>query len=197
MTTTEQKIIEWRPMDDFNMLDTRDFKDYPLYDTPPYVLKFKFSNVEKLVLRGLVIDIMGWNLAECQTNILFSKIDITKNNTELYSTYTGGTVGKNNLVFGFVSDMVLQPNDIIYITFFPMCSVHMVDIERVVFIVTASTSNNKKKPHNPPKPNPIVVKPPTNDYWYIYVIFACLFSILFLSILLTMMHQKKKQIVVA
>lgn len=78
--STENIVTEWRPAEGFNLLDFRDFKNFPQYDIPPYVLKFRFSSMQKpLELVGIGIHLMGWNIPECRTDTLFSKIQISKN----------------------------------------------------------------------------------------------------------------------
>lgn len=192
-------ITEWTPFDGFNIMDFRDFQSFPQLENPPFVFKFRFSSIqEPLVLKGVVIDMTGWNIPECKTKTLFSKIQVSKNGfQDVYLNKSGGKSGKNHLTLPFDRDMkLLSPQDVLLMSLFPMCPVSMVDVERILFL-TDGGSNPTPKPTPPPdiidnddaedtnKP------PPFNKYWYIYATIFGMIVMLLLSVLLTAMRQPR------
>lgn len=200
---TENILTEWKPMEGFNILDFRDFKDFPLYDTPPYILKFRFSSIqEPLELKGLGIDLMGWNIPECQTETLFSKIQVSKNNfQDVYYNQSGGKMGENRLVLRFEKTMVLRsPNDILMVAFFPLCPVHMVDVGKVEFLTITDTTTkppvlDDKKDNTKEKEEILsrLTDPrPLGHFWYIYATLFVMVLLLMICLLFMTINQKKK-----
>lgn len=192
---------EWRPPEGFNILDTRNFNDFPQYEIPPYVLKFDFSS--PVVLRGVSLDFMGWNIPECRTETLFSKIQISKNGWyDIYYDRSVGHMGMNkNLVLDFIKDMFLSTNDNMFITLFPQCPVHMVDIDRVGFLSipgpdTIPVNNTTTcSPTCPQQQFPIFFSP--ERYWYLYATLFFMVILLMLSLLfMTLRPQPTYRLIV-
>jgi hypothetical protein len=199
---TTNSLTEWTPEDSFNILDFRDFKNFPQYENPPYVLKFRFSSIQApLEIKGIVIDFMGWNIPECQTRTLFSKIQVSKNGfQDIYYNQPGGEIGRNHMTLQFEKNMVLRyPKDVLLISFFPLCPVHMVDIEKIVFLTSGGGTPSSPTTQPPDiidnggkNDNPIKVLTIDNQYWYIYATIFVMLLLLLLSLLFTTMSQSKK-----
>lgn len=202
--TDDMIVGEWKPTDDFNILDVRDFQNFPQYDTPPYVLRFNFTSMP-VEFYGILLELMGWNIPECQTSLLFSKIQVSKNGFhDVYYSKQGGVMGKNNkLTLKFDRNMkIVSLNDVMFITLFPFCPVHMISIERIGFM--SNTTLIVKPPpviekEEKKDDNPILLKPSTlSDYWYIYVTLVIMILFLMISLLFMVMKTstKKKYILV-
>lgn len=198
----ENILTEWKPREGFNILDFRDFQTFPQYDPAPYVMKFGFTGISNpLQLKGVSIDFSGWNIPECQSDTLFSRILISKNGfQDIYYNQPGGTMGQNHNVIQFKKNMVLRSNDLLIITFFPLCPVHMVDLDKIVFLTVLPAP----KTTDPPaiiNDNPTPVKPvsiisavqPARDYWYIYATIAGMIMLLLLSILFITINGRRRK----
>jgi hypothetical protein len=209
--STENMIVEWRPTDSFNILDFRDFQSFPQYGIPPYVLKFRFSSLqEPLEIAALTIHFMGWNIPECRTDTLFSKVQVSKNGfQDIYYNQPGGKTGENNVVFQFEKKLVLRtPDDVLVVAFFPLCPVHMVDVDAIFFLTEENVrnitstpppaiiindnnnDNNEKTKQNPIK---LITNPqPFDHYWYIYATIFGMILLLLISLLFITINQPKK-----
>lgn len=206
MNTYEaSSLTGWTPDKGFNILDFRDLENFPQYYTPPYVLKFNFTNT--MVLEAIVVDFMGWNIPECGSNTLFSKIQISKNGFEdIYYNKPGGKMGENNMTFKLENKMILSsPKDVLLVSFFPLCPVHMMDIGRIIFI-DATTPRNTPTTTTPPTsgqqsttndPLNILLNPkPLDPYWYLYATLFSMVILLLLSLLFMSMKSKKKHYII-
>lgn len=170
---------EWKP-EGFNILDYRDFSQ----DDTPYVLRFRFPR--PVVFYSIRLDVVGWNLPECKTNILFSKINISKNGFDnVYYSSPGGNPGRmNNMKIDLNRDLVATLDDVVYITLFPACPIHMVDVDRIVFLPHTTTTTPPPTRQEEQKP---FVQPPSmttlDHYWYIYITVFVMVVLLMLSLL--------------
>lgn len=190
-------LREWQPPETFNLLDYRDFQHFPLYDTPPYVLKFNFFNItDPIVINSIITDIRGWNIPECGTEQMLSKITISKNGFD--DVYYNNTPSSS--VLDLNKDLLLaSPKDVIYIVLFPLCPVHMMDINQIIFLTPATTTAVKEtdnlntsstKPPSPPLP-PLPSK--ENDpYWYLHLTLLIMVLLLLLSLLFSFFRPCKK-----
>lgn len=203
--STENILAEWRSAEGFNILDFRDFQTFPQYGTPPYVLKFRFSSLQEPVeLAALAIHFMGWNIPECRTNTLFSKIQISKNGfQDIYYNQPGGKTGENNIVFRFEKKLVLRTSDdVLMIVFFPLCPVHMVDVDSIFFLTEGEVQNttpppiidddNKKKKMADDPLKTLTNPQPLDHYWYIYATVFGMILLLLISLLFSTINQPKK-----
>lgn len=201
-------IGEWIPTEKFNILDVRDFQNFPQYDTPPYVLRFNFSNIQEPIdFYGILIDMMGWNLPECRTDLLFSKIQVSKNGfQDIYYDKKGGTIGsRNNLFLKFDKIMkMISSRDVMFVTLFPMCSIHMITIEKVGFLslsvikkipITQETTITNDNDNN----NKLLKPTSLSDYWYLYTTLFIMILFLMISLLFMVINyqpQKRRYIVI-
>jgi len=204
--STENILAEWRPAEGFNILDFRDFQGFPQYGMPPYVFKFRFSSIqEPLELVALGIHFMGWNIPECRTNTLFSKIQVSKNGfQDIYYNQPGGKTGENNMVFRFEKKLVLRTaDDVLVIAFFPLCPVHMVDVDAIFFLTEEEVKNttpppviindDDKKKKITDDPLKLLTDPrPLDHYWYIYATVFGMILLLLVSLLFSTINQPKK-----
>jgi len=206
---SKQNILtEWAPNEGFNILDYRDFINFPQYENPPFILKFRFSMIQNPIeYTGIGVDLMGWNIPECQTDTLFSKIQVSKNGfQDIYYNQPGGKMGENHLTLNFKKNMVLKsPNDVLFISFFPLCPVHMVDIARVVFLVDAVVDPIEIIPTTIP---PVVLEEkkklqqelfnpqPMDHFWYIYATIFVMILLLMISLLFMTINQRKKRYII-
>lgn len=192
-------IGEWKPEERFNILDVRDFKTFPQYDPPPYVFKFNFSNThEPIEIHGIVMDILGWNIPECRTNVLFSKIQVSKNGyNDIYYNKKEGSINSNNLTLNFDRNMVISSlNDVLVISLFPLCRIHMIYIERIAFL---SISAMKKLPENSGsnideneyQKHPLFSY--HDPYWYLYATLVVMILFLLISLLFMVINNKQKR----
>jgi len=206
---SKQNILtEWNPSDGFNILDYRDFRNFPQYETPPFVLKFRFSSIKEPVeYTGVGVDLMGWNIPECRTDTLFSKIQVSKNGfQDIYYNQPGGKMGENHLTLNFVKKMALKSsNDVLFISFFPLCPVNMVDIVRVVFLIDAdpidvATKTTTKPPvllDETKKLQQELLRPqPIDHFWYIYITIFVMILLLMISLLFMTINQRTKRYIV-
>lgn len=189
---------EWKPPEGFNILDYRDFKNFPQYDTPPYVLKFRFPDIHgSVVFYGVSADLMGWNLPGCKTDTLFSRVCISKNGFEdVYYDKPMGKVGVGyDMIMDLDKDMTMTADDVVYISMFPLCPAHMVDVGRVGFLSTTTTDGTDATPK--PQKQPSTPSSATLDhYWYIYITLFVMVVLLMLSLLfMTMRPQPKYRLV--
>lgn len=197
----ENILTEWKPSEGFNILDFRDSMTFPQYDPAPYVMKFGFSGIANpLQLKGVSIDFSGWNIPECQSDTLFSRILISKNGfQDIYYNQPGGTMGQNHSIIQFRKTMVLRPNDMLVITFFPLCPVHMVDLDKIVFLtvlpVPKTTDPPATKKDNPPIHSVSIINAvePIRDYWYIYATIAGMIILLLLSLLFMTINGRRRK----
>lgn len=191
--------IVFTPPEGFNLLDYRDFRNYP--DYPPYVLRFQFSS--NVVIVRLSMIVMGWNLPECRMENLFSRIVVSKNGMQdIYYDRPGGRAGLDRIDFALEKKLTTtSPNDEVLISFFPVCPVHMIDIDRIEFQSSHMTTTTSTPP--PQNKNPETNKeqqennPETNDpqkddnntekmfhpYWYIYITIGVMIVMFMMSIL--------------
>ena len=203
--STENILTEWRPAEGFNILDFRDFQSFPQYGIPPYVLKFSFSSLqEPLELTALAIHFMGWNIPECRTNTLFSKIQVSKNGfQDIYYNQPGWKAGENNMTFRFEKKLVLRTSDdVLVITFFPLCPVHMVDVDAIFFLTEGEVKNTTTPPpiiddkkNKKPEEDPLKLlnnPQPLDHYWYIYATVFGMILLLLVSLLFTTINQPNK-----
>lgn len=204
------------PPEGFNLLDYRDFTIDP--DLPPYVLRFKFS--ENIVVKRIVIIAMGWNLPECNTDNLFSKIVVSKNGMQdVYYNRPGGRAGIDRLDFSLQRTLTTtSPNDEISISFFPQCPVHMLDVDQIEFLSSSDSSSVSLPPTTTPTPSSIndednvdtttipkrkqqqsqqqsqiQTAKISQEYWYLYVSIAVLILILMISILSLTLYRRDRQ----
>lgn len=188
-------LTEWLPQDTFNLLDYRDFEHFPQYDTPPYVLKFNFTKIEDpLVINTIVTDIRGWNIPECQTQQLLSKIIISKNGfDDIYynNTPTSSTLDLDRKL------ILASTKDIIYIVMYPVCPIHMMDVNQIIFLTPTEdddphkkddTATKKPKPQLPPLPT----KENDDNYWYLYATLLLMILFLFITLLFSILQHNKK-----
>lgn len=199
----ENILTEWRSGEGFNILDFRDFKNFPQYGIPPYVLKFRFSDIqEPMELVAVAIRFMGWNIHECQTDTLFSKIQVSKNGfQDIYYNQPGGKMGDNYLTFRFEKKLVLRsPEDVLLITFFPLCPVHMVDMDTILFLTDTVVKTTTPPPNvdtvdkkkNTEDPMTLLMDPhPPDHYWYLYATLFVMILLLLISLLFTTINQPK------
>jgi hypothetical protein len=205
-------VGEWKPLETFNILDVRDFQNFPYYETPPYVLRFNFTNIP-VEFSGIVMDVMGWNIPECHTDVLFSRIQVSKNGfQDVY--YSQPSLLNNHLVLQFNHKMKIHtPQDVMVISLFPMCPIHMVTLERIGFLSSSSSKtivDNKKeqeettKKSQPPTPlleeDPTLLKPTTffSHYWYLYTTVLIMILLFMMTLLFMVMNSssvKKRYIV--
>lgn len=202
-------VGEWKPLETFNILDVRDFQNFPYYETPPYVLRFNFTNIP-VEFSGIVMDVMGWNIPECHTDILFSRVQVSKNGFQ--DVYYSQPIFSNNhhLVLQFNRKMKIQMHqDVMVISLFPLCPIHMVTLERIGFLSSSSSKtivDNKKEQEEIKKPStplleedPTLLKPTTfSPYWYMYTtvfIMILLFMITLLFMVMNSSSVKKRYIV--
>ena len=203
--STENILTDWRPVEGFNILDFRDFQSFPQYGIPPYVLKFSFSSLqEPLELTALAIHFMGWNIPECRTNTLFSKIQVSKNGfQDIYYNQPGWKAGENNMTFRFEKKLVLRTSDdVLVITFFPLCPVHMVDVDAIFFLTEGEVKNTTTPPpiiddkkNKKPEEDPLKLlnnPQPLDHYWYIYATVFGMILLLLVSLLFTTINQPNK-----
>lgn len=203
--TTKNIMTEWRPAEGFNIIDFRDFQSFPQYGIPPYVLKFRFSSLqEPLELTALAIHFMGWNIPECRTSTLFSKIQVFKNGFhDIYYNQPGGKAGENNMTFRFEKKLVLRTSDdVLVIAFFPLCPVHMVDVDAILFLTEGEVKNTTTPPpiiddkkNKKPEEDPLKLlnnPQPLDHYWYIYATVCGMILLLLVSLLFTTINQPKK-----
>ena len=202
--STENIMAEWRPAEGFNILDFRDFQSFPQRGIAPYVFKFRFSSLEEpLDLAALAIHFMGWNIPECHTNTLFSKIQVSKNGfQDIYYNQPGGKTGENNIVFRFEKKLVLRTaDDVLVIAFFPLCPVHMVDVDAIFFLTEEKVKNTTPPPviindeKKPVTDDPLTLlsnPQPPGHYWYIYATVFGMILLLLISLLFTTINQSKK-----
>ena len=202
------------PPEGFNILDYRNFKDYP--DFPPYVLRFQFSS--NVVIVRITMVVMGWNLPECKTDNLFSRIVVSKNGMQdVYYDRPGGRAGLDRIDFALEKKLTTtSPNDEVMISFFPVCPVHMIDIDQIEFksshTTTPTTTTPPPQKKNNPSPSP-TDNPATNNqeqqkqeenknnpetettflqssqpYWYIYSTIGVMIVLLMMSLLFRSLH---------
>lgn len=201
--STENILGEWKPADGFNLLDFRDFQSFPQYGIPPYVLKFRFPTIEDpLELSGVAIHFMGWNIPECRTTTLFSKIQISKNGfQDIYYSQSGGRMGENQMVFRFDKKMMLRTaDDVFVLSFFPLCPVHMVDVDSIIFLTELDIRMSTPPPTMEPKkktakedPLQLLNNPrPLDHYWYIYATIFGMILLLLISLLFATINQPQK-----
>lgn len=208
--------ILFTPPEGFNLVDYRDFTIDP--DLPPYVLRFKFS--ENIIVKRIVVIAMGWNLPECNTDDLFSKIVVSKNGMQdVYYNRPGGRAGIDRLDFSLARTLTTtSPNDEISIAFFPICPVHMIDIDQIQFLSSSDTSSTSLPPTTSPMttPTPSSFNDEDNlettttkrkiqkqtqfqttnisqEYWYLYATVAVLILILMISILSLTLYRRNRQ----
>lgn len=204
------------PPEGFNLLDYRDFTIDA--DLPPYVLRFKFS--ENIVVKRIVIIAMGWNLPECNTDNLFSKIVVSKNGMQdVYYNRPGGRAGIDRLDFVLQRTLTTtSSNDEISISFFPQCPVHMIDVDQIEFLSSSddnsvslpptttptpssindednvdTTTIPKRKQQQPQQQTQIQTAKISQEYWYLYVSLAVLILILMISILSLTLYRRDRQ----
>lgn len=194
--------LEWKPSEGFNLLDTRNTQNFPQFSTPPYVLKFQFS--DPVVFHALSLYVMGWNIPECRTDTLFSKVQVSKNGwDDLYYNKPAKNLS-DPLVFR--NDMALTSKDTLFLTLFPLCPAHMVHVDRVVFLPPTNTTP-------PPKPLPPATADDQNNnaatpdyptgnntestntffsetYWYLYATVFVMVILLMLSLLFRALRPK-------
>lgn len=207
-------VGEWKPLETFNLLDVRDFQNFPYYETPPYVLRFNFINIP-VEFSGIVMDVMGWNIPECHTGVLFSRIIVSKNGfQDVY--YSQPTPQNNHLVLQFNHKMQIQtPQDVMVISLFPLCPIHMVTLEKIEFLSSSSSTNiktivekkaqeqqtdNPKKPWTSLEDDPTLLKPTTifSHYWYLYTTVLIMILLFMMTLLFMVMNSssiKKRYIV--
>ena len=203
--STENILAEWRPAEGFNILDFRDYQSFPQYGIPPYVLKFRFSSLqEPFELSAVGIHFMGWNIPECGTNTLFSKIQVSKNGfQDIYYNQPGGKMGENTMTFQFEKKLVLRTSDdVLVIALFPLCPVHMVDVDAIFFLTDADVKTSTtpppkiiddKKKNMTDDPLKLLTNPqPLDHYWYIYATVFGMILLLLVSLLFTTINQPKK-----
>lgn len=190
-------LIEWQPPETFNLLDYRDLQNFPQYDPAPYVLKFNFLKIEDpLVINAIVTDIRGWNIPECQTQQLLSRVTISKNGFE--DVYYNKT--PTSSILDLDRTLVLaSTKDVIYIVLYPLCPVHMMDVNQIVFLTptvkdtptTDHVVNKNTKPVLPPLPT----KDNDDKYWYLYATLLIMILFIFITFLFSLMKksQKKKE----
>lgn len=207
--------IAFTPPEGFNLLDYRDFSNYP--DFPPYVLRFKFSS--NVVIVRMTIVVMGWNLPECKTDDLFTRIVVSKNGMhDVYYDRPGGRAGLDRIDFSLEKKLTTtSPDDEIIISFFPVCPVHMIDIDRIEFLSSFSTippSTTTPPPHNKEKEGQQSQddkdensdNQKTNEeqeenktqtffqksqpYWYIYTTIGVMIVLFMMSILFRSLHLR-------
>lgn len=200
--------IVFTPPEAFNILDYRDFRNYPEY--PPYVLRFRFS--ANVVIVRLSMIVMGWNLPECRNDNLFSRIVVSKNGMQdVYYDRPGGRAGLDRIDFALEKKLTTtSPNDEILISFFPVCPVHMIDIDRIDFqssyIPTPTPAPQNKNPETN-KPQQDDNNTETNNqqqnnddnnntetilhpYWYIYITIGVMIVMFMMSILFRSLHLR-------
>jgi len=198
----ENILTEWKSTEGFNILDFRDFKNFPQYGIPPYVLRFRFSSIqEPMELMAVSIRFMGWNIPECQTDTLFSKIQVSKNGfQDIYYNQPGGKMGDNYVILRFEKKLVLRSQeDVLIIALFPLCPVHMVDVDAILFLTDADVKptttppptmdTDDKKEKDPLK---LLTDPrPLDHYWYLYATLFAMILLLLISLLFTTINQPK------
>lgn len=194
---------EFVPEEGFNILDFRDFQNFPQFETPPFVLKFTFS--ENVEWSALSIDLMGWNLPECQTDVLLTKVIVSKNGwNDIYYS------GKFQATLSLERPLLLTPQDTMFLTLFPMCPVNMMDIRQIVFLKdnnnllmtttslppspTLATSTSPPSPSSLKKENLRKTMAPLpsyfQEYWYIYATLLLMLLFFLISILFMVFRQK-------
>lgn len=204
---SETVLSEWRPTQGFNLQNFRDFKNFPQYDITPYILKFRFSDIQtEWILSSVAIHFMGWNIPECRTNTLFSKIMVSKNGfQDIYYNQPSGSMGENFKTLRFDKEMVLRsPEDMLIISFFPLCPAHMVDVDAILFLTNAEGGGSTPPPSlvNNQKTESIdlsslLANPqPYDHYWYIYATVFAMVLMLLVTMLFSTINQPKKYIVI-
>lgn len=206
MPSETNVLTEWRPTEGFNLQNFRDFQNFPQYDIAPYILKFRFSDKQEYRLTALAIHFMGWNIPECRSNTLFSRVMVSKNGfQDIYYNQPCGHMGENFQTLRLEKELVLRsPEDILIISFFPLCPAHMVDVDAILFLTGADgpatpppslVSKEKEKEtldlssllHNPQ---------PYDHYWYIYATVFVMVLLLLVSLLFATINKPKKYIVI-